>query len=1191
MVWGIATNGKSFGKVLVDTDQVTLDLPNGDWKFFAMAWQNASSIKLSGAMGAIRCAESLPVKLAGQPVAPALVLSVANCNTPMFKGNLSGGMTTLQTRLRLCESVENFVNNTDACTNDRSDINRKADKAPVMSVRISLAEYGNGVNIPISDGLGRCIAMNDNPNGQWSVPGPGTLVIPTGDPANPALSPFRLELELFFETTTCSDPTPSKIVLNNGVVTNISSKKHFVSGVSDVILAVAVPDSMVCGHNRVASNPFAGGSGGENFPYLICGARQLQNALTPAFGNSSFRLAADVDLNTVSKGFTDDANLPVAAECWTVGQNWHGLGRSFAAAPGCAPTVNPYTGNFDGNNHLLKNLRLRLESAYSVGFISSWSPVAEGYIRDLHFENVEISAAGETGTVVGYKSNANNSVISNISVKGGMVESRMNPADSGGVLGQGNNVDLIDIIASDLTVIAGGSTAGGIFGILSDSRQLKNIHSRTIVLPRDQSNAAGGLGGIGGSFNSSALLTDGLRSLSHEGIIIGTGQSVGGLFGSLGAINQPLTHAYANSAIAAAKTMGDNRVGGLFGTLATGLTFDRIFFMGHIIDKCDTSCNRGRFVGYLDGTATVTNSYHGAIDGFINNLLGDNSDFSTNPIQLTEAQLLDATHIPAITNAAPFIHRSGDIPRLVSERHICAADPVNGISARDAIATQATLRGSASNPIVICNKSQLQALSSLTGTKTAILGGGIHLRSTYSTAGVSAGTTLDGGQGFLFGMVKTNTPGNNEVRAPIQLNNGIIRNLNLANIVLEMTTPDGINGMSGAVGINSGIMENVQVLGASLVSADGTNSIISSGLAHRNNGTIRRSGFNGNILSRSSVAGLVNENYGTITDSSSGASVYFNGMSMNNLGGVSLTNYSGAVIERVRVESQVYSNSFGANNTSFGVVHNYGTIRDFEVSGKTNWQFTFNGNNLATIAAYNYAGSVIQRAVVEGMLFNNDTSSSVTASNTTARPVANVTVQPTGVITLVPGGRVLSNIYHTSTDVTCSEPTTARIEFNTSYLPATGPFTDSGAYWASFNPSTHILWLLIERQGARRLARVTAVPAYTMGAFAADVDVATCAELDITVGTSVRLVQDYSNILANAQGNVMSSPFNGVVYPQELDSASLVGPWINNYYDPSVPADLTAMLSYYSTIFSGGTASSRAWELDATYGLDLFNKN
>ncbi|MFP5490869.1 MAG: hypothetical protein ACLGG0_05175 [Bacteriovoracia bacterium] len=1188
MVWGMSGDGKSFGKVLNDTDSLTLDLPNGDWKFYAMAWDTSTSIPMSTATGAARCAQSLPIKLDGAPQAPALVMTVTNCNDVMFKGTLSGSIASTMLRLRACESVDGILADSDACTNDRTDINRKSDKAPVMSARIRLADYGNGVGVAPGEGLSRCIQMTNGVSGQWMTPGPGTLFIPSGDPTRPAAVPFRVEVEFFYNSVSCTDANPSKIVLPNSFVSTTPGKKHFFSGTSEYVLSIAVPDSMVCGNGRATATPFAGGDGTDNFPFLICSAPQLfsiHDGVAGRYG-SSYRLSADINLSNYRKGIASDTIMPAVSECWEMGQSWQPIGTTFTAAPSCSPSTVEFTKSFDGNKHRISGMNMRMESSSDVGFIASWNPtIALDEIRELNFFKPSVSAFSRVGTVIGQKPAASTTqnYLRDIEIYDAEVEARSQTlAQVGGVVGYGNRLSLENVKSLRSRVYTEGTRSGGIFGEILDAQKIKNVHSRSIVKYRYSGAMTDYMGGVGGQFSSNTMATNGFQAVSHEGAVVSSGSFVGGLIGSLGTVTgSSITHFYVVGGVTSTNT-GNTDIGGVFGASTYNGYVDAGYFLGHISHQCTTTCNVGRVVGGQGGTNTT-----GSLVVVTNDLIaaagtGDGSLTITPVTYTTTGNLFDAAYLPGSFATAPYVHVAGDLPRFVTEQHPCSATGDALTNNRATVANQISGgRGTATRPITICHKDQFMGMSGVTN-RVAHLQSAVVLTGAYTPIDVAAGTVLDGSSGILVGYVREGTMGTIPVdRAPILSNSGTIQNLSLANIHSNATTLTNPGGtVAGFLTLNTstGVVRNVAVESGEIGSQETTTNIHNAGMVIQNDGLLENIEFDALLKGRRQTGGLVYTNSNTLR--SSWMSGTFNlTAATNELGGVVYNNLSTGLIEKVTVES-VLETTFTLNQMAIVAHTNTGTIRDVDIESSSRWRFPSTNFDWA-IVALNNTGT-IQRVVNKGQMYNEDYSiAGIAAQTGKAVKTGAGTVQ--SFMNLSPAGRLL----YTSigTNVGCAG---SQLTINAGYY-VSGLFDGGGSYWDAAIGSSKFVWLVVENQGDTRLARATNLA----GTLPLRLDLSeSCASLGITSMDQVKLVQDYDSSLLSAQGDITIAPFKGVKPGQNLTIADFDyagSPWFGQVLDESDPADLDLILDYYAALLAGQTAPNIVpWQL-GDYGPELIS--
>lgn len=1186
MVWGMSGDGRSFAKVMNDTDALQLELPNGVWEFYAMAWQNTNNQALDGTT-ALRCAKSPITKLDGVAASPVLNLTQTDCDIPMFRGRATT-LGSSQLQLRFCEAVELVNGSSNLCTNDRTQTARVSDKAPVMSVRVRLAEYSQNLPPMPGPGLTRCIPMPSSLSGD-AVIANKQLIIPGGNPDRVAASPFRLELELFYDSTDCTSSLPPTLIrLNNGAVTDVPGKKYLPGVGTGHMLSLAVPDVAVC-RDRGQLAPFAGGDGSVNFPHLICSGDQLMNIHDdPSFLSRSYRLSTDVDLNVFAQGFIDPARLPANSQCWNFGMNWQPLGASFAAPPACTYTPGQFLGSFDGNGHSISNLRMRLEQNSQVGFIGQWTPLfAESFIRDLKFDGAEVSGLSQVGVVVGAKPNATFATISNINIVNMDLETRSNGiAQAGGVIGVGFRTDLRDILVEQSEMHVQGSEIGGVFGSLENSRRIERIHSRVNIYPQYVGASTNGIGGVGGDFKSTITEVNGVNTLSHEGVIVANGYRIGGIFGLI--YNHPSTtqirNIYANSVINSSLGFG-GEVGGVFGYWDTTAQLANVLFSGMITDKCISSCNRGLISGSTLNFSSDVQKVFSYSQNF-SGVTGTGDNLGGAPIPVTEAQLHDATFEATVFNAAPFIHRQNDLPRFLSERHICSSDPIDGVSPRDSLAIQATRRGGDLNPMVICRRQQWSELNALTATaaapKRVLIAAPVSLLAPYTPVTINPHVTVDGKQGMIYGYTESGGAAGGTHRAPIAANNGTVVNLIAANMFVLMNTAGPSSSVAGLVSFNAGTLRDVAFVGGIVSSTDPTGNTSVAGAVFNNSGILDRVQFYGTIQASRNLAGLVHTNSGTVFESTAGGMINLNASVSSSFGGFVHTNQPAGRVLRGRLESKLWSDVNSLEQAGQFVHTNAGEILNAEVSSETRWEVKFASIANASFA-YNNPGT-IRRVAHKGLFVNIDPAYAATPTAASGKPIylgAGAAQGVTGVTVM--GNLVLMGNGGT---MTCSGST-----LSTSLVPTSGSIYDYGSgWWLSDIGLTRHLWVLAQTNGQYQMAKVVSVISSTAPTFSFVID-RSCAQLD-SLGTanSLMLIQGFSTNEANLVGNTSTFPFNGLIYGQDLPVTTAYNNsvWAGEFYNLDVEADRQAVVQYYFQVLQGSKLPApRAWEFAPDYGMEL----
>lgn len=278
----------------------------------------------------------------------------------------------------------------------------------------------------------------------------------------------------------------------------------------------------------------------------------------------------------------------------------------------------PFTGTFDGRNHVVDGLYMRKSSGH-VGLFG----VADGaVIQDVGVENVDVTGrrgqfgarAQATGALLG----AGYGVTVQNAYSTGQVTADNTPV-VGGLIGRMGNGGIIADSYSEADVMGMNavSNVGGLVGPLEDGSTLRDSYSTGMV--EGNSN----VGGLAGSVQDVSIVE---RSWSSN-TVVGRGSDVGGLIGLLGRGDESIVTDSYNTGDVEGQ---DENVGGLVGSI-TG---------GHIV----ASYNEGRvtgvgqhvggLVGYVrDEQSFIENSWNaGDVEGedrYVGGLVGANGGFTT----------------------------------------------------------------------------------------------------------------------------------------------------------------------------------------------------------------------------------------------------------------------------------------------------------------------------------------------------------------------------------------------------------------------------------------------------------------------------------------------------------------------------------------------------------------------------------
>ena len=294
----------------------------------------------------------------------------------------------------------------------------------------------------------------------------------------------------------------------------------------------------------VASS-FSSGSGSVSDPYIINTAKELAYfrtslALKNYYQNNYIVLNANIDLNNNS---------------------WSGIGGGTNAKA--------FKGHFDGNNKIVKNIKMDVTSERK-GFFNSNT----GTISNLNIE-ASLNGGANGNTCYGLFIGINYGEINNCSSKGdvnviGTYVSGFIGCNAGGKL---TNCSYLE------GTICGTNCVGGIVGYnMVSSGKIGSLYNcvnyGTIKANDYPDQNYSGLGGIIGTCGSGASI----NNCTNYGDVIGGGQSVGGTGGIIG--NNFNTNIY--SSINEGKIIAKQKVGGIVGHCRNASNVNDCINKGHI---------------------------------------------------------------------------------------------------------------------------------------------------------------------------------------------------------------------------------------------------------------------------------------------------------------------------------------------------------------------------------------------------------------------------------------------------------------------------------------------------------------------------------------------------------------------------------------------------------------------------------
>lgn len=258
---------------------------------------------------------------------------------------------------------------------------------------------------------------------------------------------------------------------------------------------------------------FAGGSGTTEDPYLVATAEHLNNVRDQL--DAHFRQTAHI-------------NLGVAP--WHEGEGWTPIGDA----------SNNFTGNFDGNGYIIRNLTINRPSASNQGLFGN---TRNASLHNIQLTDVDLRVGYASGALVGVP--WTDTFIDNITVTGTIFSER---SIIGGVAGNSRARAMHNLSAA--VDVQGGTDVGGLVGYVGFG---EIRHGRTTGSVQ----GSGQVGGLVG-WNNGGVVMDSYSLASVSGA-----DEVGGLIGRSGS-GTGTTYMFRVYSAGAVSGTGDY-VGGLLG--------------------------------------------------------------------------------------------------------------------------------------------------------------------------------------------------------------------------------------------------------------------------------------------------------------------------------------------------------------------------------------------------------------------------------------------------------------------------------------------------------------------------------------------------------------------------------------------------------------------------------------------------
>lgn len=983
MLWGRSDKGDMFGSVITPGSGFELSLVNGNWTFWSVAWEgNGSGASFTGT---IRCAKSQAL-LNGTDVQVSMSLSNSKCDMSDFTPSVA-----IQSGLKKFPDIS-----THECQRitDHNGIGcgEGVEAAKTASRRFVLSSFVKPSSGSLTVLPGRLVS-ECKMTGVYFI----NEQIPVGNGVLPALT----FLESFYSSETCDEADPkgfrrsayeyglmgtakldtikfinegscdatafspaacakyngmyssscnlnsnqfeisqSACVANGGVYTAISTSKKFQ-------LITSIPESEICSGPRInISNtspfPFASGNGTMSAPYTICKEAQLNaiGASATAYASNYFSLQSDLDMNKTS--IIGDGSQPTPS-CFSdsPGANFIPIGGLFVDAACTKGAAVVYNGTFDGNGHIISNIRIHNNDMDTMGFVRSG-----GRVKNLTLKNIEV----EGGNFVGAVSGDGALQIANVMVDGAEIRGNNNV---GGIAGRFAGFDPINNVHVKRAIIKSeSSTSPNIGGLVafSDaaSMTIEKSSFEGMITHHSTTESVGGFLGRG---NSGINLY--VKESFSNGVILASASSGSYNGGMVGYLTGPATieYSYSQMTIAPSLTASPNGPGvisGLVGYAANTVNLNNSFYHGSIMLPCNTGSTTYCSINTLSAGATGTN-YQGA--------LINPAWYSTLPSSsavLTTFEDGTYKNLLITGSAGKFVDVGSPMPKLAWENSPCA-NVANNASVSAQVASS---RGSATSPVTICNKEQWKQITANPSLNYA-LGDNLALGD-ISISEMPANFTgvIEGNEFLVSGFRAYVTTGNGGL---FKQNSGKLANIHFAAGVIQST------GTAQSVGVvaqnlSSGVMTKNWFEGISMMGQATKQAMI----AAENSGVVNLSRVEAKIDSNSAGVGMavaINNATGSVYAVRANGLINLNSTADLIVGGVVGKNLG--VIQEVETGVNISNISNNSANTYIGglVGYNEAIVKDALIRPYTKINVSSTTPNLGHVFGKVTASSQVTRVV------------------------------------------------------------------------------------------------------------------------------------------------------------------------------------------------------------------------------------
>lgn len=920
MLWGKNDKGDMFGEVL-DGSDLSLELNNGQWTFWAIAWDGSTPGEAF--TGTSRCAKTTS-QLTGGDVQLNINLYNSTCNSADFSpaNSISDSGKNVFPNISFYDCDKLSDHNGFGCGNNINNAKGSSRRLMMVGFRKTAGSNFERVGNAL---VSKCYT------GDFS-----SEHLPLGN----GHVPFYTVVQSFFSSSSCDETDPKgfyKDVFELGLVgtskgtaisnvnsglcnyssfnTRIQCEKLNGSwnpstnmcssttvgqqrNVSEYIcinnggsytpdntktlsLITSIPQAIFCSGKRVDpsnSSPhvFAGGSGSILDPYKICTEFQL-NQIRQNYPSNHFLLSSDLDMNRTSiLGDQPKADCHVSE----FGQNYNPIGGLYDAS--CAPSVLvAFRGSFNGNNYQISNIRMSA-NANLLGFIREG-----GKISNLTLKNISVEGSGYVGAFSG----AGATALSNLLV----IEGDIRGDDFvGGIVGDfsepGVILNHLHAKKTRIELTSAPGRMGGLVGFSSASvlQLVKSSFEGTIHLKRPDPTSY--IGGLVGSLSYGVNISE---SFSNGSIITYGNAYVGGLVGKAGSSSY-ISNSYSlmNMGPSNHNAVTSGSFGGFFGHNNASLNLNNSFFYGSIMHNCrkgsSSACSVMGFSGG-GGAITPVSSYSAFLA---------KEWYTTQPSNLVTTTILEGYKSSfAAATGNPFIDVGGSSPTVKLHWQ---DDTCSKFSNNQPVSVQQLARGNTDNPIIICHASQLKEIKNYP-TLNYELGQDITVGLINNDSRIAEFSGSLDGKGFnIGGLLDLEST---TLKGFIQTNKGKISNINFVNSSMHNSSNEindagivALNDVGGIISDNhfqsvsifegkakkQGVIagENRGHIVRNKISSD-VNATNTAGIAVGSNsssGVIKGLGVNGMLTLlapdlTSSFGGVVGLNFGKISETTTNASV------------------------------------------------------------------------------------------------------------------------------------------------------------------------------------------------------------------------------------------------------------------------------------------------------------------------------